>query len=504
MKNRKKPIAVLLMMTMFMAVLTISMISTPIKASSMSNRSFQNYNQDEMVKAMGAGWNLGNSFESAINGNVNETYFGNPVVTEEMILAVKKAGFNSVRIPVSYLNAIGSAPNYTIDSTWLDRIQEVVDMCVKNDMYAIINIHGDGYNTVSGGWLLCNGSNQATIKAKYQACWKQIATRFSNYDQHLIFESMNEEFDNTYGTPNKIYYENINAYNQIFVDTVRQTGGNNDKRWLLIPGWNTNIEYTAGNYGFKLPTDDYLSSECDGKRIMISVHYYDPWDFCGTESSAVTKWDDEAYMESKFKQLYNAFVKKGYPVVIGEYGAIDKSQDDYANTSYREAYYKAVCKYSSQYGCVPVAWDNGYNGKYGFGLFNRKTYEVTQQGIIDSIMTYYGQEETEVETPDSSVSSGNVEATFEMTSDWGQGGIGQITIKNTSGTSFTEGWTLEFDLDCDITSCWSGNLVKSTNGHHIIKNPSWNGYLAAGETITLTFQLTKENNTPVLSNVTIY
>ena len=172
-------------------------------------------------------------------------------------------------------------------------------MCVNNGLYAIINMHGDGYTTLDGGWLFCGSSNQTAIKAKYKAVWKQIATKFKNYDQHLVFESMNEEFDGTYGTPSSTAYANINAYNQIFVDTVRQTGGNNAKRWLMIPGWNTNITYTVGNYGFSLPTDNYRDSSISTPRIMISVHYYDPWDFCGEESSNVTQWGETATNSSK-------------------------------------------------------------------------------------------------------------------------------------------------------------------------------------------------------------
>ena len=104
--------------------------------------------------------------------------------------------------------------------------------------------------------------------------------RFKDYDEHLIFESMNEVFDNTYGEPNPAGYQNINAYNQIFVDTVRKTGSNNEKRWLLIPGWNTNIGHTAGDKGFAVPTDSLCTA--DGNRLMISVHYYDPYNFTMT------------------------------------------------------------------------------------------------------------------------------------------------------------------------------------------------------------------------------
>ena len=212
-----------------------------VAPDTVSAATFTDLSQDEIVAEMGAGWNLGNQLEASISGVPYETAWGNPTITENLIKAVKNAGFSTIRVPVSYLSKIGSGSSYTIDSSWLNRIQEVVDMCINNDLYVIINMHGDGYNSVDGGWLLCNGSDQTTIKAKYKACWQQIATKFKDYDEHLIFESMNEEFDGTYGWPNTAYYDNINDYNQIFVDTVRQTGGNNDKRWLLIPGWNTNI-----------------------------------------------------------------------------------------------------------------------------------------------------------------------------------------------------------------------------------------------------------------------
>lgn len=405
----KKLIAVVMAAAMSLSTLGVTGSSTP-KASAAT---FQNLNQSQIVEAMGAGWNLGNQLEAANNGTPCETNWGNPTISENLIKAVKNAGFQSIRVPVSYLSKIGSDSNYTIDSSWLNRVQQVVDMCIKYDLYVIINMHGDGYNSIDGGWLLCNGSDQATIRKKYAACWKQIANKFKNYDQHLIFESMNEEFDGTYGTPNTTYYSNINTLNQIFVDTVRQTGGNNAKRWLMVPGWNTDIEYTTGNYGFVIPSDNYRSSEISSseKRIMISVHYYNPWDFCGTESSTHTQWGsvatnsskvpgygDESYLNYAFWLLSDKFTSKGYPVVIGEYGAIDKSAYDSQNTACRAEFASKVCKYADKYGCVPVWWDNGVNGTYGFGLFNRYNYQVTQQSIIDAIMDVYGNESDGIDT----------------------------------------------------------------------------------------------------------
>lgn len=398
MKRHQKWIAWLICLS-----LVISMCQT-FTANNVHAKSsgFIDLNQSEITEAMGAGWNLGNQLEASIGGNPSETAWGNPTINKNLIAAVKDAGFQSIRIPVSYLNKIGSGPDYTIDAAWLARIKEVVDMCMDNDLYVIINMHGDGYYTVDGGWLLCASDDQDTIKEKYEKCWQQIATYFKDYDEHLIFESMNEEFDNTYGSnPDATAYANINAYNQIFVDTVRQTGGNNDKRWLLLPGWNTNIDYTVGDYGFVIPTDNYLSQDVPTgeKRIMISVHYYDPWDFCGQEDETATQWGsgaveniaawgDEQYMIAQFKKLNTKFVSQGYPVVIGEYGAIDKSEDDVANTECRVEYYNKVVKYSREYGCVPIAWDNGVNAensKYGFGLFNRYNYKVTQPEIVAAI-----------------------------------------------------------------------------------------------------------------------
>lgn len=384
-----------------------------VQAANKDTTSFEDLNQSQIVEAMGPGWNLGNQLESVTDNVPEETNWGNPVITEKLIQSVKAAGFKSIRIPVSYFSKINDAKDYTIDSKWLDRVQEVVDYCIKNDLYAVINIHGDGYNTIDGGWLLCNGENQTEIKKKYKKVWKQIAERFKNYDKHLLFESMNEEFDGSYSEPNKKYYQNINDYNQIFVDTVRKTGDNNTKRWLIIPGWNTNIDYTAGDYGFKLPTDQYRDKSIDKEkqRIMISVHYYSPWDFCGGENGMITQWSneaddpsktsttcDETYMKNQVNLMKTTFADKGYPIFIGEYGSIDKTSYDSENEYYRAYFARKLCQLSRKNGCIPMYWDNGYNGVHGFGLFDRKTYEITQPVIIDAIMEGFGQKASQNST----------------------------------------------------------------------------------------------------------
>lgn len=384
-----------------------------VQAAKKDTTSFEDLNQSQIVEAMGPGWNLGNQLESVTDNVPEETNWGNPVITEKLIQSVKAAGFKSIRIPVSYFAKIDDDKDYTIDSKWLDRVQEVVNYCIKNDLYAVINIHGDGYNTIDGGWLLCNGKNQTEIKKKYKKVWKQIAERFKNYDEHLLFESMNEEFDGSYSEPNKEYYQNINDYNQIFVDTVRKTGDNNTKRWLIIPGWNTNIDYTAGDYGFKLPTDQYRDKSIDKEeqRIMISVHYYSPWDFCGGENCVITQWGneaddpsktsttcDETYMKNQLNLMKTTFADKGYPVFIGEYGSIDKTSYDSENEYYRAYFARKLCQLSRKNGCIPMYWDNGYNGVHGFGLFDRTTCEITQPVIIDAIMEGFGQKASQNST----------------------------------------------------------------------------------------------------------
>ena len=365
----------------------------------------------DIAADMGAGWNLGNQLEANSGGTPNETAWSNPVVTQELISAVADAGFKSIRVPVSYLSMIDDANGYAVDTAWLDRVEEVVQYCYAEGLYVIINVHGDGYNSIDGGWLLCNDTeNQEYICEKYKALWTQIADRFKDYDEHLIFEAMNEEFDGeTYaGDINREYYENINNYNQIFIDAVRATGEKNTHRYLLITGWNTNIDYTVGDYGFVMPTDE--SCTADENRLMVSVHYYDPWDYCGEEniktyiwgargqaaieagvaSSGMGNWGQEDFLDGQMQKLYDSYISQGIPVIIGEYGCIDKSTADanhpgeiQANRVYYNGY---LAGKAASLGIIPVYWDNGHNSTYGFGLFDRNTYEQTQPEIISAII----------------------------------------------------------------------------------------------------------------------
>lgn len=379
-------------------------------SSAFADNQFDDLSQHEIVAAMGAGWNLGNTLEASVDGTPDETSWSNPKASAQLMKAVKSNGFNTIRIPVSYLSKIGSAPDYKIDAAWLARVKEVIDMALAEDLYVITNIHGDGYNSVKGGWLLCNASDQKTIKEKYKAFWTQIATEFKDYDEHLIFESMNEVFNGEYNGVVASCYDNINDYNQIFVETVRPISENNAKRWLLVPGWNTDIDQTSFSSGFKIPDDKYLDKSVSGKRLMISVHYYAPWDLCGDgTSSSITRWGDEAgrtasnkccsycnsesFMSGQFDKLKNWFTSQGYPVIVGEYGIVDKSLYDAENTKYAAYWTKSLCENARRVGAVPVLWDNGHlSNNKGFATINRATNSVARTYIMQAINEAFEQE----------------------------------------------------------------------------------------------------------------
>jgi endoglucanase len=484
-----------------------------------------------LVADMGAGWNLGNQLEANANGIPSETAWGNPVVTQALINRVKASGFKTIRIPVSYLGNVGAGPSYTVNSAWLNRIAEVVNYAYSQGLYVLINMHGDGYKSVAGSWLICDSADQTAIKDKYQKVWQQVATKFQSYNEHLILESMNEEFDGQYGNPTPACYSNINAYNQIFVDTVRKTGGTNASRWLLVPGWNTNIEYTVGNYGFVLPTDRNRAASIPAaeQRIMISVHYYDPWDFAGQEDGNITQWGSAAtnpakkstwgqedYMDTMLKKTYDAFVARGYPVFVGEYGSIDKTTYDSANNTYRVNYAKALVSTAKKYGAATAYWDNGYNGQHGFGLFNRSSATVTQQGIISAIINAAGGQPTTTPTTPPTTTPTTPPTTAPTTaptsapptspggtgacrisnavSSWNSGLTNNITITNT-GAAAINGWTLVFTLASGqtIVSGWNATY-SSASGTVTASNAGYNGALPPGGSATIGYQANHTGN----------
>lgn len=334
-----------------------------------------------IIAKMGAGWSLGNALEAVTEeGDVSETAWGNPEVTKYLFKVVSEAGFKTVRIPLSWVDAVEvTGDTYSIDNDrfneLLDRAQKVVDWARDYNMFVIINIQHDGADDVPGFWLDVDAANQTGIRAAFADVWGRIANRFKAYDQHLIFESMNEVMENgNYGAPSQTTWDNINALNQIFVNTVRATGPHNDVRFLLVSGYNTNIDQTVSNK-FVLPA--YNGST---DRIMVSVHFYDPYNFTlntGEGSTTTTTRAERNAIETQFAKLKTKFVDNGIPVVIGEFGAVDKN-----NLSDIATYIGKVVEEAQDNGLGYIYWDNGYTGEYGMGLWNRYTYAQTDLGKV--------------------------------------------------------------------------------------------------------------------------
>jgi len=333
----------------------------------------------EMSRLMSPGWNLGNSLE-ATGG---ETNWGNPLVNQQLLNAVKAAGFKSVRIPASWKQYADANDN--ISATWMARVTEVVNYARNAGLIVVLNVHWDG------GWMQPTYAQQPVANARLKKFWTQIANNFKNYDDNLLFAGTNEVMvDGDYGTPT-VEYQNVqNGFNQVFVDAVRATGGNNARRHLVVQTFNTNI-----NFGY-----DYFTKPIDtvANKMFVEVHYYDPWNFAGNENSniwqwganatnpAVTEtWANETYVDAQFQKMKTRFVDAGMPVLMGEYGAILKSEYDPSGT-YRKYWTQYVTKAAFQRGIVPVWWDNGYLSNHQFGLFNRSTGAQGFPDLISAIV----------------------------------------------------------------------------------------------------------------------
>lgn len=334
----------------------------------------------QLTQRMGVGWNLGNSLD-AVGG---ETNWGNPLVNQQLLNSVKAAGFKTVRIPVAW-SQFSNATNFTISNTWMNRVEEVVNYALNADLFVIINIHWDN------GWMQPTYAQQNYVNNRLSIMWTQIATRFKNYDDRLLFAGTNEVMvDGDYGTPTQEYYTVQNSFNQTFVDTVRATGGKNSLRHLVVQGFNTNIDHTV-NYAI-IPTDTA------SKRLMMEVHYYDPYNFTLNESSNITQWGaiatdpnktetwaNESYVNSQFQKMKTNFIDKGIGVILGEYGVV--SRPNVSNHSlYRIYWNEYITEAAKNKGLVPVYWDNGYSGNFGFALFNRTTGAQLEPSLINAII----------------------------------------------------------------------------------------------------------------------
>lgn len=313
---------------------------------------------DELVSDMGMGTNLGNTMDGHSNFMPSETSWQSVVTTKEYITALHDAGFNTVRIPVTWGQMINE--DFSINQSWINRVQEIVDYCVMQDMYAIINIHHDGAE--QSGWLRVAADDIDKVYYKFECTWRTIAEHFKDYDEHLIFESMNEiscmEGD-LKNSQEAIDYDTpiIVNLNQIFVNVVRSTGSNNTYRWLASVAHYAN----AGNHeAFTLPLDAYNTDN----RQMFAAHIY--------KASTNTEWTyEEVYqVVENLKRMDSKF---DVPMFLGEYGTRTYPQEG-TQSGYNDvarAYFHEIVHHACQTaGVVPIVWDQGFgDDKYERGLY---------------------------------------------------------------------------------------------------------------------------------------
>lgn len=339
---------------------------------------------DEMVAEMGTGWNLGNTMDGHTGFIPGETVWQNVETTQALIKTVHDAGFNTVRVPITWGTMIDDANGYAIDEKWMSRVQDIVDYCVNMNMYVIINIHHDGAE--QSGWLRVGAEDIAPVKEKFAGVWKNIAERFKDYDEHVIFESMNEVVgpdDSIDGIVKDTQV--IMELNQIFVDTVRATGSNNAQRWLSVPGRYTNItNMTREEAAFWIPNDTVEN------RLFVAVHHYD-WLFGLAENTTNKVWNLNNFNSIilEMEKLVTKFTAQGIPVIMGEYGAINKQ-----NTVDRAYHLEGMNRLCQLSGVVPIYWDQGWydltmSPDFSFTLFDRATCEEIYPTIIDGIMRGY-------------------------------------------------------------------------------------------------------------------
>lgn len=349
------------------------------------------------VRNMKIGWNLGNTFDAYSDGDyldneMNlETSWCGAKTTKELILSIKEAGFNTIRIPVSWHNHV-TDDDFTISKQWLDRVQEVVDFAIDADLYVIINTHHDvAYN------YYYPANEYMDISSKYiQSIWTQIADRFSGYDNHLIFESLNEPRLKDTGYEWWLDMNNtdcveavscINQLNQLFVDTVRNMGGNNAERYLMVPAYCASSDFAA-HESFLLPTDSAQN------RLIVSVHAYKPYHFAlqgPEEEGSVSQFNlsdsqSTGEIDEALDNVYNQFVINGIPVVIGEFGARDKDGNLQDRVDLATYYIAAA----SARGITCCWWDNHYFHGTGenFGLIDRLTNTWKYPDIVNGLMKY--------------------------------------------------------------------------------------------------------------------
>jgi len=352
----------------------------------------------ELVNSIGVGWNLGNALDSrddrrrGIVGDLTdrtpeehyETYWGNPVTTFEMIESIAQMGFGAVRIPVTYSDHLYD--NFQIRADWLARVRQVVNYVLDNGMYAVINIHHD---TGTRSWLRANPDNIEQVEEQLAIVWGQIATYFRDYCHRLIFEGFNEirDMEGRWFSSDAASYNAVNQLNQVFVNTIRTTGGNNAERFLIVKTYAaaTDIDTLRA---FELPYDSTYG------RLIVGVHNYGTLPFTWRQeqvswTTAYSDWDpirDGRPVEQVMQRLWEYFISRGIPVIICEFGAENKN-----NTQDRINFAIHYIETARQYGIICFWWDDGGRRENAesvrnFALFDRFRNEWFFPEIAEAIV----------------------------------------------------------------------------------------------------------------------
>ena len=400
-KSVKRVATYILTAAMLMGSLACTVVGVRTEAEAASTE-LTGKTAAEITEDMGFGWCLGNTFD-ATGGNSSNIYsqeqsWGNPVVTETLIKAVSDAGFSTIRIPVTWYKHISDDGSYTIDEDWLERIKTVVDYAYEYDLYVILNIHHEDWLNTS-----TLSTDYVEIGEELNAVWAQIADYFADYDQHLLFEGMNEprlSGASNEWTGDSDAYEAVNYLNQIFVSTVRSSGkGYNDERCLIIPAYAASSSYSILN-ALSIPT--YDGEACN--NIIVSVHAYSPYDFCLSDNQttfSASKSSDTSSIDMIFETIDELFLSQGIPVIIGESGVTNSG----GNTDARAAWAAYMGEMAAGYGVPMMLWDNGYDGTSGgecHSYIDRSTGEELYPSIISALVeagddVEWGSLRTEVE-----------------------------------------------------------------------------------------------------------
>lgn len=363
--SRKKSILSLAIVASLLLSLFSASVSAadPIKEQEAKNAakgSIQSYVQD-----MQPGWNLGNTLDAT---GIDETTWGNPRVTKELIEQIAAQGYKSIRIPITWDQHIGDAPNYTIEPAYMNRVQEVVDWALDADLYVMINIHHDSWL-----WVSHMEKKHDEVLARYQATWTQIADRFKDHSNKLMFESINEPRFTDGGTEdrakqNEMLYELLTSFHKI----VRESGGKNAVRPLVLPTRETN------------PSQEDLDVlyntivKLNDPNLIATVHFYGFWPF-SVNIAGYYKFEKDTTKDivTTFDNVSNTFVAKGIPVILGEYGLLgfDKNTNTIEQGE-KLKFFEFLTNTLREKKVTSMLWDNGQH-------FNRTTYKWSDEELIN-------------------------------------------------------------------------------------------------------------------------